>query len=53
MLGPDDSDVDFRRIMKEARDKKGCAIFETFGPDGPSEFLAVSTNVMGQAPKGG
>ena len=35
MLGPDDSDVDFR-------DKKGCAIFETFSSDGPSEFLVVS-----------
>ena len=35
LLGPDDSDVDFR-------DKKGCAIFETFSTDGPSEFLVVS-----------
>ena len=29
LLGPDDSDVDFRRILEEPRDKKGCAIFET------------------------
>ena len=26
----------------EARDKKGCAILETFSSDGPSEFLVVS-----------
>ena len=43
LLGPDDSDVDFRRILEEARDKKkGCAIFETFSSGGPSEFLVVS-----------
>ena len=40
-LGPDDSDVDFRRILEEATDEKGCAIFETFSSDGPSEFLVV------------
>ena len=43
LLGPDDSDVDFRRILEEARDEKGCAIFETFSSDGPSEFLVVSS----------
>ena len=42
LLGPDDSDVDFRRILEEARDKKGCAIFETFSTDGPSKFVVVS-----------
>ena len=42
LLGPDDSDVDFRRILEEARDKKGCAVFEIFSSDGPSEFLVVS-----------
>ena len=42
LLGPDDTDVDFRRILEEARDKKGCAVFETFSSDGPSEFLVVS-----------
>ena len=42
LLGPDDSDVDFRRILEEARDKKGCAIFETFSADGPSKFVVVS-----------
>ena len=42
LLGPDDTDVDFRRILEEARDEKGCAIFETFSTDGPSEFLVVS-----------
>ena len=30
LLGPDDVDVDFRKILKEARDERGCAIFETF-----------------------
>ena len=30
LQGPDDSDVDFRRILDEARDRRGCAIFETF-----------------------
>ena len=39
-LGPDDSGVDFRRILEEAR--QGCAIFETFSSEGPSEFLVVS-----------
>ena len=34
--------MDFRRILEEARNKKGCAIFETFSSDGPSEFLVVS-----------
>ena len=38
LLGPDDSDMDFRRILEEARDKKGCAIFETRG----SEFVLGS-----------
>ena len=38
LLGPDDVDVDFRRILEKARDEKGCAIFETFSTDGPSAF---------------
>ena len=42
LLGPDDTDVDFRRILEEARDENCCAIFETFGTVGPSEFLVVS-----------
>ena len=49
-LGTEHSDVDFRRILEEARNKKGCAIFETFSSDGPSEFL-VEWNTMGRAPK--
>ena len=36
LLGPEDVDVDLRRILEEARDEKGCAIFETFSADGPS-----------------
>ena len=42
LLGPDDVDVDFRRILEEARDEKGCAIFETLSTDGPSKFVVVS-----------
>ena len=38
-MGPD---VDFRRILEETRDEKGCAIFEFFSSDGPSEILVVS-----------
>ena len=29
-LGPEDVDVDSRRILKEARDERGRKIFETF-----------------------
>ena len=39
---PEDSDVDFKRILEEARNEKGCAIFETFSSEGPSELLVVS-----------
>ena len=42
LLGPDDIDVDSRRILDEARDEKGCAMFETFSTDGPSTFVMVS-----------
>ena len=41
LLGPDDTEVDFGRILEEARDEKGCAIFLTLST-GPSEFLVVS-----------
>ena len=41
MLGPEDVLVDFRRIMKEARDERGRNIFETFSSDGPSDFLVA------------
>ena len=30
LLGPEDVDVDLKRILKEAKDEKGCKIFETF-----------------------
>ena len=30
LLVPDDLDVDFRRIIEEARGKKGYSVFETF-----------------------
>ena len=42
LLGPDDVDVDFRRILQKGRDEKGCAIFKTLGADGPSKFVVVS-----------
>ena len=42
LLGPEDVDVDFRRILKEARDGRVCEIFETFSTDGLSEYLVAS-----------
>ena len=42
LLCPDDVDVDFRRILTEARDERGCETFETFITDGSSEFLVAS-----------
>ena len=42
LLGPDHVDVDFMRILEEARDEKGCAIFEALSTDGPSKFVMVS-----------
>ena len=41
LLGRDDVDVDFRRILKEARDERGCETFETFSTDGLREFLVA------------
>ena len=37
LLGKDD----FKRTLEEARDEKGCAIFETFRRDGPIDFFVV------------
>ena len=52
MLGPEDSKLDFRRIMEEARNKKGRAIFETFSSEGPSELiLGGQQSAMGPAPQ--
>ena len=39
-LGPEDVDVDFRRILKEARDERGRIIFETFSSNGMSFLVA-------------
>ena len=39
LLGPEDSEVDFRRVLGEGRNKKGRAIFDTFSSEGPREFL--------------
>ena len=41
LLGPEDSEVDFRRILEEARNKQGRAIIETFSSEEPSEFLVA------------
>ena len=40
-LGPEDVDVNFRQILKEARDERGRNIFETFSSDGLSDFLVA------------
>ena len=42
LLRSDDVDVDFRRILQEARDERGCEILETVSTDGLSEFLVAS-----------
>ena len=42
LLGPDDVDVDFRRILEEAKDERGRETYETFSRDGLSEFLVAS-----------
>ena len=42
LLGPEDSEVDVRRILEEARNTQGRAIFETFSSEGPNEYLVVS-----------
>ena len=41
LLGPEDVDVDFGRIMREARDERGRNIFKTFSSDGLSNFLVA------------
>ena len=40
LLGPEDVDVDFRRILKEARDERGRKVFETFSSDDLSFLVA-------------
>ena len=39
-LGPEDVDVDLRRILKEARDEQGRRIFDTFGSNDMSFLVA-------------
>ena len=51
LLGPEDVDVDFRRIMKEARDERGRKIFETFSSDGPERLPGGRVVEMGQKQK--
>ena len=45
LLGPEDSEVDLREILMNARKKKGRRIFEIFSSQGPSEFLVVGRAV--------
>ena len=40
LLGPEDVDVDLRRILKEARDERWRTIFETFGSNDMSFLVA-------------
>ena len=40
LLGPEDVDVDFRRILKEARGERGRKIFETLSSDDLSFLVA-------------
>ena len=40
LLGPEDVDLDFRRILKEARDERARNIFETFGSNDMSFLVA-------------
>ena len=40
LLGAEDVDVDFRRILKEARDERGRKIFETFSSNDLSFLVA-------------
>ena len=40
LLGPEDVDVDFRRILKEARDERGRKTFDTFSSDDSSLLVA-------------
>ena len=40
LLGPEDVDVDFRRILKEGRDERGRNIFESFSSDDQSFLVA-------------
>ena len=49
LLGPEDVDVDFRRILKEARDERGRKIFETFSSNDTS-FLVAEWSRCKRAP---
>ena len=40
LLGPEDVDVDFKRILKEARNERGRNVFETFSSDDMSFLVA-------------
>ena len=39
-LGAEDVDLDFRRILKEARDEQGRRVFETFSSNDMSSLVA-------------
>ena len=40
LFGPEDVDVDLRRILKEARDERGRTIFEIFGANDMNFLVA-------------
>ena len=48
LSGPEDVDVDLRRILKDARDERGRTIFEIFGSNDMSELLGGGVVQMGQ-----
>ena len=50
LLGPDDVEVDLRRIMKEARDQRGRNMFGTFGSNDMT-FFGGAVVQMGQIQK--
>ena len=43
LLGPEDSEVDIRYILMNARRKKGRRISQIFSSKGPSDFLVVNS----------
>ena len=52
LLGPEDSEVDLKHILRSARRNKCGRIYEIFSSKGQSEFLAASRSAMGRASKG-
>ena len=53
LLGPEDSEVDLRYVLRYARKKKGRKIFENCSSKGQSEFLVVGRALKGAGNTGG